>query len=35
MSDLNEYSAELFGLGGKPTKKERERILKKLKEAKK
>ena len=34
MSDLSEYSAELFGIGGKPTKKEKKEILKKLKEAK-
>lgn len=34
-NDLSEYSAELFGIGGKPTKKEKKTILKKLKEAKK
>ena len=31
---LDEYAAELFGIGGKPTKKEKQAILKKLKEAK-
>ena len=31
---LDEYAAELFGLGGKPTKKEKVEILRKLKEVK-
>ena len=33
--DVSEYSAELFGLGGKPTKKELKAILEKIKQAKK
>ena len=33
--DVSEYSAELFGIGGKPTKKEKKAILEKLKQAKK
>lgn len=32
--DLSEYAAELFGLGGRPTKAERKAILEKLRQVK-